>query len=59
AMNIQTSRQIKNSPYSLVFGQNLLHHFSLLKEVKERHINNKDKLSNNWFETSELQDDFD
>ncbi|CAG8809775.1 3724_t:CDS:2, partial [Racocetra persica] len=38
AMNIQTLRQIKNSPYSLIFGQNPLHHFSLLKEIKEQQI---------------------
>ncbi|CAG8655631.1 6333_t:CDS:2, partial [Racocetra persica] len=58
-MNIQTSRQTKNSPYSLVFGQNPLHYFSLLKEVKEQRINYEDELPDNWFEPSEPQDAFD
>ncbi|CAG8727265.1 14022_t:CDS:2, partial [Gigaspora rosea] len=43
-MNIQTSRPTKNSPYALVFGQNPLHHFMLLKEIKERYINSEDDL---------------
>lgn len=59
SMNIQTSRQTKNSPYSLVFGQNPLRYFSLLKEVKERRINYEDELPDKWFEPSEPQDDFD
>ncbi|CAG8783437.1 22402_t:CDS:2, partial [Dentiscutata erythropus] len=59
AMNIQTSRQTKNSPYALVFGQNPLRHFTILKEIKDRHINSEDELPENWFEPSEPQDDFD
>lgn len=58
-MNIQTSRQTKNSPYALVFGQNPLRHFALLKEIKDRHINSEDELPENWFEASEPQDGFD
>ncbi|CAG8846884.1 29496_t:CDS:1, partial [Racocetra persica] len=59
AMNIQTSWQTKNSPYSLVFGQNPLCYFSLLKEVKEQRINYEDELPDNWFEPSKPQDAFD
>ncbi|CAG8810206.1 1715_t:CDS:2, partial [Cetraspora pellucida] len=59
AMNIQTSRQTKSSPYALVFGQNPLRHFTILKEIKDRHINSEDELPENWFELSEPQDDFD
>ncbi|CAG8816258.1 14247_t:CDS:2, partial [Racocetra persica] len=58
-MNIQTSWQTKNSPYSLVFGQNPLHYFLLLKEVKGQRINYEDELPDNWFEPSEPQDTFD
>ncbi|CAG8617765.1 3348_t:CDS:2, partial [Gigaspora rosea] len=58
-MNIQTSRPTKNSPYALVFEQNPLRHFMLLKKIKERHINSEDDLPENWFESSEPQDDFD
>ncbi|CAG8737627.1 13889_t:CDS:2, partial [Gigaspora rosea] len=59
AMNIQMSRQTKSSPYALVFGQNPLRHFTILKEIKDRHINSEDELPENWFEPSEPQDDFD
>ncbi|CAG8845660.1 6034_t:CDS:2, partial [Racocetra persica] len=59
AINIQISRQTKNSPYVLVFGQNPLHHFTILKKIKEQHINSEDELSENWFEPSEPRDDFD
>ncbi|CAG8762277.1 18993_t:CDS:2, partial [Gigaspora rosea] len=57
-MNIQTSRSTKNSPYALVFGQIPLRHFMLLKEIKERYINSEDDLPENWFKSSEPQDEF-
>ncbi|CAG8735671.1 3208_t:CDS:2, partial [Cetraspora pellucida] len=42
-MNIQTSRQTKNSLYALVLEQNPLHHFTILKKIKDQHINLKDE----------------
>ncbi|CAG8496176.1 12690_t:CDS:2, partial [Racocetra persica] len=59
AINIQTSRQTKNSLYALVFGQNPLCHFTILKEIKNQYINSEDELSKNWFEPSEPRDNFD
>ncbi|KAF0392553.1 hypothetical protein F8M41_010502 [Gigaspora margarita] len=49
AMNIQTARQIKNSPYALVFGLSPLRHFTLLNEIKQLNINSKDE-PEDWFE---------
>ncbi|CAG8454827.1 14592_t:CDS:2 [Cetraspora pellucida] len=57
-MNIQTLQQTKNSLYSLVFSQNPLCYFFLLKEVKEQCINYEDELSDNWFKPSKPQNAF-
>ncbi|RIB28413.1 hypothetical protein C2G38_2239553 [Gigaspora rosea] len=46
---------VYGSSDALVFGQNPLHYFTLLKEFKEQRINSEDELPNNWFEPSEPQ----
>ncbi|CAG8758598.1 15798_t:CDS:2, partial [Racocetra persica] len=39
--------------------QNPLWHFTILKEIKDQHINSENELPENWFEPSKPRDDFD
>ncbi|CAG8683538.1 14631_t:CDS:2, partial [Cetraspora pellucida] len=55
AMNIQTSHMTGKSPYSLVFGQDPVQHFSILEDLyyNDKNIVNEEDLPSNFFEDSE------
>ncbi|CAG8768189.1 5613_t:CDS:2, partial [Racocetra persica] len=51
-MNIQTCYATGKSPYSLVFGQDLVQHFSILEDLYQRNIMNEEELPDDFFENS-------
>ncbi|CAG8774329.1 210_t:CDS:2, partial [Cetraspora pellucida] len=51
-MNIQTNYATGKLPYSLVFGQELVQHFSILEDLYYKSITNKEELPEIFFENS-------
>ncbi|CAG8765613.1 7982_t:CDS:1, partial [Cetraspora pellucida] len=57
AMNVQTGRATGKSPYTFVFGQDPVQHFSLLEDLHQQDIIDEETLSDNFFEDFNNSDD--
>jgi hypothetical protein len=49
-MNVQTVRATGKSPYSLVFGQDPMCHFSILDDLHQQNIIDEEALPDKFFE---------